>query len=86
MRNTMKNLITLKAQYACLIDLSEEEIIKNLSDQGVVGVYQFSKVIDGKPKHTGVGLLTFDKYCLPNRMDITWHSVMVRPYFPNPKR
>ena len=75
---------TIYAPY--LIDLSEEEIIKNLSDQGVVEVYKFSKNIDGKPKHTGVCLLTFDKHQLPNYIDVTWHSVKVRPYFPNPMR
>lgn len=70
----------------CLNVLNEEEIVKNLSDQGVVEVYKFSKVVNGKPKHSGVCLLTFDKFHLPNRVDITWHSVIVRPYFPSPMR
>lgn len=61
-----------------LVDLSKEYIVKNFSEQVVKGVYKFSKRIEEKPKHTGVCILIFDEYKIPNPIDVTWHSVLVR--------
>ena len=64
----------------------DEEIVKELSSQGVVEIYKFNKSIDGKSEPSGVILLTFDKYHLPQKLDICWHKVFVREYIPNPMR
>ncbi|XP_053949437.1 uncharacterized protein DDB_G0281497-like [Anastrepha ludens] len=70
----------------CLNNVDEEEIVSELSSQGVVGAYKFQKVSDGKAYPCGVVLLTFDRYNLPSKIDICWHNVKVREYIPNPMR
>uniref|UniRef100_W8AFQ2 Nucleic-acid-binding protein from transposon X-element n=1 Tax=Ceratitis capitata TaxID=7213 RepID=W8AFQ2_CERCA len=56
----------------------EDEIIKELSSQGVVAVYKFQK--------NGVVLLTFDLFHIPEKLNIAWRKVSVRQYFPSPMR
>lgn len=75
---------TIYAPY--LNDIPDEEIISELSDQGVVGVHKFQKLVENKPTNTGVLLLTFDLYHLPDKIKISWNSVNVREYYPNPMR
>lgn len=70
----------------CLNDIPEEEIIENLGDQGVIAVFKFTKLINNKPQPTGVCLLTFDRYHLPDSVQVSWHSARVRMYTPNPMR
>ncbi|XP_050337801.1 myosin-G heavy chain-like [Bactrocera neohumeralis] len=69
-----------------LNNVAEEEIIQELSPQGVVEVYKFKKYIDGKLLPSGVVLLTFNLYNLPNKIDIAWCKVFVRQYIPLPMR
>lgn len=75
---------TVYAPY--LNNIPEEEIITELSSQKVTGVYKFVKIHDGTPKPSGVVLLTFELFDLPSKIDISWHTVKVREYIPNPMR
>lgn len=70
----------------CLNEVAESEIIENLSEQGVVSVFKFPKFVDGKSTPSGVVLLTFDMYNLPEKIDISWYTTKVRPYYANPMR
>ena len=64
----------------------EEEIVRELKDVGVVEAYKFTTKKEGKVGPSGVVLLTFDLYQLPEKIKITWNQVTVREYFPNPMR
>lgn len=75
---------TIYAPY--LNNIPDEEIVSELSSQSVASVYKFTKLIEGKPVPTGVVLLSFDLYNLPDKIDVSWHSVKVREYIPNPMR
>lgn len=76
---------TIYAPY--LINVPESEIINELNSQGVVDIYKYQKKNSkGKMVPCGVILLTFDRYIIPEKLDISWHKVKVRPFFPNPMR
>jgi len=75
---------TIFAPY--LTNVTEEEIIKELKEAGVVGAYKFQKYTEGTKKPNGVILLTFDRYHIPQKINISWHTVKIREYFPNPMR
>jgi len=75
---------TIYAPY--LINIPDEVIVEELKSQNVHSVFKFSRTTDGKAKPTGVILITFDLYSLPSKLDISWHSVKVREYIPNPMR
>ena len=75
---------TIFAPY--LNNIPEQEIVDELSDQGVTGVYKFQKKEGDKFVPSGVVLLTFDLFNLPKRIDISWRSVNVREYIPSPMR
>uniref|UniRef100_A0A034V434 Nucleic-acid-binding protein from mobile element jockey n=1 Tax=Bactrocera dorsalis TaxID=27457 RepID=A0A034V434_BACDO len=69
-----------------LNNVAEEEIVKELSSQGVVAAYKFKKTFDGNLHPSGVVLLTFNLYHLPSKIDIAWCKVLVRQYIPLPMR
>ncbi|XP_044572115.1 uncharacterized protein LOC123257364 [Drosophila ananassae] len=75
---------TVYAPY--LSDIPEKEIVDELKTQKVTKVYKFMKSYDGVSKPSGVILITFELYNLPSKIDISWHSVKVREYIPNPMR
>ncbi|XP_046810014.1 uncharacterized protein LOC124420598 [Lucilia cuprina] len=75
---------TVYAPY--LKSVPDNEIVSELSSQGVVNVYKYEKLIDGKNIPSGVILLTFDLYTIPESIDISWYKVKVREYIPNPMR
>ncbi|XP_017462358.1 PREDICTED: uncharacterized protein LOC108355732, partial [Rhagoletis zephyria] len=66
--------------------VDEEEIINEMKDQHVTGVYKFSKIIKGERTITGQMVLTFDLYRLPETVDVAWYKVKVQPYIPSPMR
>lgn len=70
----------------CLNSVSESEIVDNLRDQGVTSVYKFLKFVDGKSMPSGVVLLTFDLYHLPEKIEVSWYTTKVRQFYPNPMR
>lgn len=70
----------------CLKNVSNEEIVKELKEEGVVDVYKFNKQIEGKSLPSGVMLITFDRYRVPESISVSWHMVKVKEYYPNPMR
>lgn len=75
---------TIYAPY--LSKIPDKEIEEELKSQGVVGVYKYEKIIEGRKSPSGVILLTFDLFNPPQSLDISWYKVKVREYFPNPMR
>lgn len=75
---------TIYAPY--LNDIPDDEIIRELSNQGVIAIHKFQKTIDNKIIKTGVMLLTFDLYHLPEKIKVSWNTVNIREYIPNPMR
>jgi len=69
-----------------LVNVPDDEIVKELADQNVHSVFKFSRKVDGKLKPSGVILVTFDLYNLPSKLDVSWHTIKVREYIPNPMR
>lgn len=69
-----------------LNNIPENEIVEELASQGVISAYKFQKRENGKTYPSGVVLLTFDLYHLPEKIDISWRSVKTREYIPNPMR
>jgi len=67
-----------------LVNVPDDEIVKELADQNVHSVFKFSRKVDGKLKPSGVILVTFDLYNLPSKLDVSWHTIKVREYIPNP--
>lgn len=70
----------------CLINITESEIVSEMSSQGVIDVYKFSKQIEGKRRPSGLMLFTFDLYQPPNSVEIGWYKSKVNEYIPNPMR
>lgn len=69
-----------------LNNVPEPEIIEELKSYNVTSVYKFQRPIDGVLKPTGVILISFDSYFLPEKIDIAWITTKVRPHYPNPMR
>lgn len=69
-----------------LNNVSESEIVNELSSQGVVAVYKFQKKVNEGMQPSGVVLLTFDLFHIPEKLDIAWRNVRVRQYVPSPMR
>ncbi|XP_017481602.1 PREDICTED: uncharacterized protein LOC108370729 [Rhagoletis zephyria] len=67
-----------------LNDVPESEIIEGLSAYEASSVYKFTRKSQGETKHTGVILLSFNSYTLPNKINIAWRMTTVRQYVPNP--
>ncbi|XP_043862611.1 uncharacterized protein LOC122756583 [Drosophila santomea] len=70
----------------CLINIPENEIVEELKSQNVHSVFKFTKMIDGTPKPFGKILVTFDCFTLPSKLTVSWHTVKVSEYIPNPMR
>ena len=70
----------------CLNNVADDEIVSELASQSVVSVYKFTKLVDGKQIPSGVVLLSFDLYILPEKIDVSWYPAKVREYIPNPMR
>ena len=75
---------TVYAPY--LNNVPESEIIEEFSKQGVTSVLKFMKKEGEKQIFCGVVLLIFDLYNLLSKVNISWRSVNVREYIPNPMR
>ena len=70
----------------CLTHVEESEIVQEMKPQGVISVYKFTRLVEGKQVPTGKVVFTFDLYRLPETIDVAWYKVKVTPYIPNPMR
>lgn len=66
--------------------LSEEEILEGLTEQKVVAVRKIKRKVGDSVVETALCILTFKRSLLPNSIKFGFHSVLVKPYIPNPLR
>lgn len=69
-----------------LLNCSEDEILDNLRNIGVIAVKRINSKKDGNLIPTPSIILTFRKSSLPDRIIAGYLSLRVRPYIPNPMR
>ena len=68
-----------------LYTMSEEEMVKELAEQGVEKVSQFI-LKKGKEIKTDTYFVTFSTPRPPDKLRIGYYFVEVKPYIPNPLR
>ena len=69
-----------------LYDMSEEEMVKELADQGVEKVSRFILRKDDREIKTNTYFVTFATSSPPEKLRIGYYFVEVKPYIPNPLR
>ena len=69
-----------------LYTMSEEEMVKELADQGVEKVSQFILKKEGREIKTNTYFVTFSTSRPPDKLRIGYYFVEVKPYIPNPLR
>ena len=74
------------ASHRDFVDMTEDEIVDNMYDQAVIGARKITKFVDGARRNTASVTLTFAVAKLPDRVDVGYERVPVRPYIPNPLR
>ena len=82
--NTSKGVI--RDHHQDLKDMTDEDIRKELSTQGVLKVNRFILKKDGKEIKTNTLFLTFDFPKPPEKIKIGYYIANVQPYIPNPLR
>ena len=65
---------------------SDEEILENLSSQGVTYIRRITVLREGERKATGTFIVTFAGSTLPSHLKVGYLSVRVDTYIPNPMR
>ena len=69
-----------------LFTMSESEIVKEMTDQGVENVSRFILKKDGKEIKTNTYFITFSMSTPPEKLRIGYYFVEVKRYIPNPLR
>lgn len=69
-----------------LLRYSEERLLQEFREEGVIAVHRFQKKVDGVLTPTPSLLLTFNSLVLPNTLDTAWYALPVKAYIPNPRR
>ena len=80
--NTSKGIIRSRD----LLDVSETELLEELSDQGVEGVKRFTYRKDGSVRPSLSVLLTFSSPTLPDHIKAGYLRIPVEPFIPSPLR
>ena len=80
--NASKGVVRCPDLKAC----SEQEILDNMREQGVVGVRRIKIRRDGSPKDSNTFFFTFNTSVLPKQLKVAIIRVTVDPYIPNPLR
>lgn len=66
--------------------LSEEDIVEGLAEQKVIAVRKIKRKVGANLVDTALCILTFKRSQLPTSIKFGFHSVLVKPYIPNPLR
>ena len=82
--NSSKGVI--KDHHRDLFYMADEDILNELSDQGVTNVSRFHLKIDGENIKTNTLFVTFNTPTPPKEMKIGYYIVKVQLYIPNPLR
>lgn len=69
-----------------IMDLSESEILDGLRDQNVHELKQITSRKNDSVKKTPLFILTFSTPILPEKLNVGYLNIKVRPYIPNPIR
>ncbi len=69
-----------------LDEVSEEEILEELGPQGVIEVYRMKTKRQGKLVPLNTYILTFNTTTVPEKINVGYLRLPVRPYVPNPRR
>ena len=82
------SLNTCKGVVRCpdLQGVSEDEILENMREQGVINVRRIKVGRDGTLKDTNTFVFTFNTSVLPKQLKVAFLRVSVDPYIPNPLR
>ncbi|XP_048255090.1 uncharacterized protein LOC125381694 [Haliotis rufescens] len=70
----------------CLSDMSEQEIVSELGQQGVTAVKRFTRKQDGDVVQTNTYLFTFSRPTLPTSIKAGYMNIGVEVYVPSPLR
>ena len=82
------SLNTCKGVVRCpdLKGVSEQEILEEMREQGVINVRRIKIRRDGSLKDTNTFVFTFNTSILPKQLKVAFLRVSVDPYIPNPLR
>ena len=80
--NTCKSVVRCPDLRAC----SEQEILENMREQGVIAVRRIKIRRDGSLKDTNTFVFTFNTTVLPKQVKVAFLRVSVEPCIPNPLR
>ena len=82
------SLNTCKGVVRCpdLKGVSEQEILEEMREQGVINVRRIKIRRDGSLKDTNTFVFTFSTSILPKQLKVAFLRVSVDPYIPNPLR
>ena len=82
------SLNTCKGVVRCpdLKGVSEQEILEEMREQGVINVRRIKVRHDGTLKDTNTFVFTFNTSVLPKQLKVAFLRVSVDPYIPNPLR
>ncbi|MEW8544157.1 MAG: hypothetical protein AB2693_11540 [Candidatus Thiodiazotropha sp.] len=80
--NTSKGVVRCPDLRGC----SEQEILENMREQGVIAVRRIKVRRDGSLKDTNTFILTFNTSTLPKQVKVAFLRVDVDAYIPNPLR
>ena len=69
-----------------LSDVEDEDILEELRDQGVQRVRRLQRRENGGAVKSNTFVLSFFQSELAEKVRVTWRSIRVRPYIPNPVR
>lgn len=64
--------------------LSDKEILEGLNSQGIISVRRLKKLITGRETDSGLFIVQFSSSILPDKIEIGFEKVEVRPYIPAP--
>ena len=80
------SLNTCKGVVRCpdLKGVSEEEILEEMREQGVINVHRIKVCHDGTLKDTNTLVFTCNTPVLPKQLKVAFLRVSVDPYIPNP--
>ena len=80
--NSCRGVVT----HADFIDMETAEIVDEMAYQNVIGAKKITKFIDGNRRNTASVILTFSSTKLPDKVEVGYEKIYVRPYIPNPLR
>ena len=82
------SLNTCKGVVRCpdLKGVSEQEILEEMREQGVINVRRIKIRRDGSLKDTNTFVFTFNTSILPKQLKVAFLRVSIDPYIPNPLR